>query len=370
MIHKRKKWIMEHILLLCLLLAIPSLTSAQELMDRRVAELQKKLGDSYQIRRDEQRKILILSDLPEKNIDGYLNDLRTYEDALHATFFENLPTYWILVLIPANADDYNKKLGGSGGAAGFYEPATHTLTVNIATGDGTIVHEWTHALNFADQAARAQSHPLWILEGFGSLYEQVGIINGRPVGYTNWRLPLIQNMIQSGFVSPMRDFITNSNKYFEQNAAAAYAQTRYIFYYLQEKDLLQKFYRTYVDGYAEDTTGIVALEKVLGKKVEGWVPEWKTFTMGLTFGNFRPRPAMGVQIDANSERLRIIRVAEDSGAEKAGLQVDDVIIGVDGQMIQSVADVQKILAEKKSGDLVTVKIIRSGKEREITVPLQ
>ena len=62
------------------------------------------------------------------------------------------------------------------------------------------MHEWTHAMNIADMTARRQLHPLWILEGFGSLYEQVGINDGRAVGYTNWRLPQIQSMIQSGSV--------------------------------------------------------------------------------------------------------------------------------------------------------------------------
>ena len=46
-------------------------------------------------------------------------------------------------------------------------------------------------------------------------------------------------------------------------------------------------YRSYVDGYAEDATGILALERVLGKKVEEWVDEWKAFTSGLTFGTSR-----------------------------------------------------------------------------------
>src|SRR5205814_6571251 len=135
------------------------------------------------------RKIVMLSDLPDNAIDGYLDRLRQYQDALHATFFEHLPDYWILVLIPANVDDYNKKLGGRSGAAGFYDSGTQTLTVNIATGGGTIVHEWTHAMNIADMTARRQLHTLWILEGFGSLYEQVGFRDGRAVWYANWLLP-------------------------------------------------------------------------------------------------------------------------------------------------------------------------------------
>src|SRR5262245_41509256 len=99
---------MKRILLLCILLSLAPLATAQQSMDQRVAEMQKTLGDAYRARRDEQRKIVILSDLPEKAVDGYLERLRLYEDALHAAFFEHLPDYWILVVIPANAEDYNQ----------------------------------------------------------------------------------------------------------------------------------------------------------------------------------------------------------------------------------------------------------------------
>jgi PDZ domain-containing protein len=370
---------MKRIPLAFLLLALPSTAAVslaqradveKESMARHVTELQAKLGDAYHVRWDEQRKIVMLSDLPETAIDGYLERLRQYQDALHATFFDHLPDYWILVVIPANANDYVKKLGGSAGDAGFYNSAARTLTVNIATGTGTMVHEWTHAMNIADQTARRQSQPLWILEGFGSLYEQVGIMDGHPVGSTNWRLANIQNMIQNGNVMPMRDFIVNSRKYFEKDAIGAYAQTRYIFYYLQEKNLLQKFYRTYVGGYAEDPTGIVALETVLGMKVEDWIGDWRQFTLGLTFGNIQARPTMGIQFDATGGQLRIVKVIEGSGAEKAGLRIGDLIITVDGEGVTSIENVQKLLAGKHRGDEITLQLTRNGESKQIKVTLQ
>ena len=44
--------------------------------DNPVAEIQKKLGDSYRARLDEQRRIAVLSDLPDSAVDGYLDTLR------------------------------------------------------------------------------------------------------------------------------------------------------------------------------------------------------------------------------------------------------------------------------------------------------
>jgi hypothetical protein len=40
------------------------------------------------------------------------------------------------------------------------------------TGSGTIAHEFTHALHFADMEALGQTHPIWEREGLGSLYEE------------------------------------------------------------------------------------------------------------------------------------------------------------------------------------------------------
>jgi S1-C subfamily serine protease len=92
--------------------------------------------------------------------------------------------------------------------------------------------------------------------------------------------------------------------------------------------------------------------------------------MSLAFGDIHPRPTIGVQLDAAGGRLRITKVVEDSGADKAGVRPDDVIIGIDGQGSPSFEDVRKILAARKIGDEITLKVIRGGQEQEMKITLR
>src|SRR5205085_2220335 len=103
---------------------------------------------------------------------------------------------------------------------------------------------------------------------------------------------------------------------------------------------------------------------------EDWVGEWKEFTGALTFGNTPSRPRMGVEIDAANGLLRVVHVVEGSGAERAGMKAEDVIIGVDGQAISAIDDLQKILAARKPGDEVTLKVSRSGSVQDVKITLR
>ena len=108
------------------------------------------------------------------------------------------------------------------------------------------------------------------------------------------------------------------------------------------------------------------------------------------------RPALGVMIypDAVMEQLRgrgvrdlpergvVIReVLEGSSAEKAGLrgeqfipgignQLGDVIVGLDGQPIDTAEELFRALRDYKVGDTVEVSILREGNPLQVTVELQ
>jgi len=162
--------------------------------DKRIEKLKAKLGEKYKIVRDDERKLIIVSDLKEGTLNQFMKILQSWEDALCKEFFENPPESYVFVLIPSSTKEYREKFGGTS-AAGFYTHANRTLTVNIETGTGTMVHEFTHALHFAHMDALKQHHPIWISEGFGSLFEQCTINDGRPVGLLNWRLPIIKKSL-------------------------------------------------------------------------------------------------------------------------------------------------------------------------------
>jgi S1-C subfamily serine protease len=100
------------------------------------------------------------------------------------------------------------------------------------------------------------------------------------------------------------------------------------------------------------------------------------------------RPKLGVQIAVDqlaqqfgvNEGVLILKVIPDTSAAQAGLkgtQLDefgnkrlgDVIVAVDGEAIKQVKDLYSVLDKHKSGDKVTITILRAGKRQDVQVML-
>jgi len=94
------------------------------------------------------------------------------------------------------------------------------------------------------------------------------------------------------------------------------------------------------------------------------------------------RAVIGVSIrpitpeDAEDAKLTDIRgvvvndfTGDDSPAKRAGIQEGDVIISVDGQSIESVAQLQQRVGFKKPGEMVQVTVVRKGGTRK-TIPVR
>ncbi|MEM6936470.1 MAG: Do family serine endopeptidase [Pseudomonadota bacterium] len=62
-------------------------------------------------------------------------------------------------------------------------------------------------------------------------------------------------------------------------------------------------------------------------------------------------------------------VSEDSGAEKAGVKVDDVILAVDGEEIANFQDLRNVIGLRRPGEAVELSIVRNGKARKINAIL-
>ncbi len=66
----------------------------------------------------------------------------------------------------------------------------------------------------------------------------------------------------------------------------------------------------------------------------------------------------------------ITRIVPDGSAEAAGLKVDDVIVGFDGQDVGSVAELQEKVGRHRPGDKGSVAYLRNGKESSVQVVLK
>jgi uncharacterized iron-regulated protein len=81
-------------------------------------------------------------------------------------------------------------------------------------------------------------------------------------------------------------------------------------------------------------------------------------------------PRLMVVLDEQNRRVRITGFAKDSGAEKAGLKVDDTLIALDDDPVSSIDDVRIALFYKHPGDTIKVKAKRGDEELEFNVKLQ
>lgn len=69
------------------------------------------------------------------------------------------------------------------------------------------------------------------------------------------------------------------------------------------------------------------------------------------------------------EGVYVVSVEEFSAAEKAGLKTGDVIVGIDGKEVKTMTGLNNQKNTHKVGDEVKLKLIRDGKELEVTVTL-
>ncbi len=83
-----------------------------------------------------------------------------------------------------------------------------------------------------------------------------------------------------------------------------------------------------------------------------------------------PSGKMGIIMTDESRGVRIEDVVASSGAEQAGLQSGDVIVGMNEKTITDTSDVRIQLYEKSPGDTVKVQVLRAEKVVDIQVVLK
>jgi hypothetical protein len=229
----------------------------------------------------------VIGDEPEPMVRQWAeNIVRSTVARLKQDYFSKDPANILEIWLFKDASSYNKHakefFGDEPGTPyGYYSPSKRALVMNIATGGGTLVHEIVHPFieaNFPDS-------PAWFNEGLGSLYEQSGVVDGRIVGYTNWRLAGLQSGIRKRIVPSFRVMTSATDREFYSDATGTnYAQARYLCYYLQEKKLLVRFYREFTAKVKTDPTGYKTLQSVLGERdMAAFQRRWEAFVLDLTF---------------------------------------------------------------------------------------
>jgi len=235
-----------------------------------------------------QRPFVVIGDEPADVVQEHArNTVKWAVDRLKLDFFAADPSDILDIWLFKDAASYQKHVELLFGDKpttpfGYYSSTHKALIMNIGTGGGTLVHEIVHPFIEANFPAC----PAWLNEGLGSLYEQCGDANGHIHGFTNWRLRGLQQAIRLKKVPSFADLTAQDrNAFYSDDKGVNYAQSRYLCYYLQEKALLVKFYKTFHARQKEDPTGYKTLQTILGETdMERFKTKWEAYVLALKEG--------------------------------------------------------------------------------------
>ncbi len=329
---------------------------------------QLKLGEGYIYEIDKQRKLIFAVYASKALLERLKQTLTEYADAQWRDLFDNRPTHYIAVVI-LRVQDF-RRIVPNPRVGGFYNPRSHALIAPDI--GGVLIHEFTHALHFGDIAVKRQAHPIWVVEGLATCFESSDLIDGHAVPRHNGRLIILKRAIAAGKTIPLKRLMRFSHMQFMRVAGVAYAESRYVMFYLYKKGLLRKFYKTFCDTYQTDKTGISALEKVVGKSIDEFEKEWVEWVKKLEWKMPRVKkggPFLGIVASPAAGGLKIYRVLEGSPAANAGLKVGDIILKADGKPLKTHKDLVDMLKKHKPGDVVEMEVLRGEKTEIVKVKL-
>jgi S1-C subfamily serine protease len=98
-----------------------------------------------------------------------------------------------------------------------------------------------------------------------------------------------------------------------------------------------------------------------GKVVRGY--------LGIQYSPITARQAAQLGLPAGTIGILVSQVVPASPAEKAGIQVNDIITKVNDQVIDADHPLSSLLVKNRPGDKVKLTLIRSGKEMTVDVTL-
>ncbi|MBI3856266.1 MAG: hypothetical protein HY293_11305 [Planctomycetes bacterium] len=248
-------------------------------------EIRRELGDDTQVERVEDYFFVASNDTPQRFIQYKATITRVFR-YLYEDYFSRRPEKPIRVYLFKDKGSYDRYCRSTyekppSTPYGFYMSRERKMVMNILTGTGTLAHELVHPLLAED----FPGVPSWFNEGFASLFEESGERGGKMVGFVNWRLPKLKQMLKIGKGVPLADLMKTTTEQFygEDDRGVNYATARYLCLYLQEKKQLIPFFQHFKATAKEDPTGALAFEKATGRKPAELDPIWREWVMSLKY---------------------------------------------------------------------------------------
>ena len=97
--------------------------------------------------------------------------------------------------------------------------------------------------------------------------------------------------------------------------------------------------------------------------------DWQRLLKGDVWGPGIGRPLLGIAGRAENNHCLVTRVFQGLPARDAGIQVGDYILSVDEEEVHSFAEVARIIAKKRAGQTIQLRLERDGNPFEVEVVL-
>jgi serine protease Do len=88
---------------------------------------------------------------------------------------------------------------------------------------------------------------------------------------------------------------------------------------------------------------------------------------GTYFRSGQPRLGLSIQDTEDGKGVKVLAVAEESNAAKAGLKKDDIITHINDEEVNSADEVSEVVRDNKDEPSMKMKVIRNGKSQDIEV---
>jgi hypothetical protein len=235
-----------------------------ETYDRSSARLQSRLPSDWAV--IDEYPFLLTGNVSERHMQVALDDvIRPMSRALAVDYFDYPPSEPITLVLMADDASYSDALGRLGHRgreeyAGIYSKRDRRLILNLATGDGTLAHELTHALAHADFPRL----PEWLDEGLAALHEESVFSDDghRLIGLANWRDAALRAAYRRQRPPEIEQLVLSD--FDHDDAEVDYAFARNICLYLQSRELLSALYRKSRARIADDPHALKSLLEITG----------------------------------------------------------------------------------------------------------
>ncbi len=351
--------------------------------------------ETYQQQRDDALRVIYHVAADPTSFEQAQEDIARLSRWGIASVFPELATDaeldpWVVVILPkerhflkwAIAQYGQDVASGSTGIGGAY---AHDQKRLVAMDLGpTLRHEFFHVLHWRSTTRRGQDHPVWIQEGLCSLVEEYRIDPAidaslpRPdhaiEPLPSWRTNMAKRMLSAGKLVPLGELAKMPRDRFTgERPLAHYAHARAVFLYLYQMTQLRAWYANYQEHYAEDPSGVKALERTFGKPIADIDRDFRAWLRKLPEVAEQTKPgraSLGVEVEPGTGDGPVIAaITARSRARAAGLMVGDVITAIDGQPCRDLNELVRLLGDQEPGEMVRVSIRRKNQHLERDVPL-